>query len=270
MALTKPKLSHNIDTDSSVFTDPILVLHQSATSANVDSGFLFNRANGLVSNVAIYWSESANTFVTAFTTNAGSTNSNISVSTYANLRTGILTSNSITNSGTLVIGNTGDVSANIGVLYNANIAINANLGAFQLYANANIGTLFLGNASTNANLGTLFLGNASTNAHLGAFQTYANSTVAAIQANLGAYQTYANANAATQATTIDTLLTQVYSNANVTAYLVTYSGNIAVGNIQITGNINYTPNTAGNYNQTITNMQLALDELAARVKALGG
>jgi hypothetical protein len=176
MALTRPKLSHNIDTDSSVFTDPILVLHQSATSANVDSGFLFNRANGLVSNVAIYWSESANSFVTAFTTNAGSSNSNISVSMYANLRTGILTSNSITNSGTLVIGNTGDVSANIGSFYtyaNATFAtvsgtssgIDANLGAFQTYANTKIGTNNNGNLvvaaltqSTSTTTGALVVG----------------------------------------------------------------------------------------------------------------
>ena len=176
MALTRPKLSHNIDTDSSVFTDPILVLHQSATAANVDSGFLFNRANGLVSNVAIYWSESANSFVTAFTTNAGSSNSNISVSMYANLRTGILTSNSITNSGTLVIGNTGDVSANIGSFYtyaNATFAtvsgtssgIDANLGAFQTYANTKIGTNNNGNLvvaaltqSTSTTTGALVVG----------------------------------------------------------------------------------------------------------------
>ena len=176
MALTRPKLSHNIDTDSSVFTDPILVLHQSATAANVDSGFLFNRANGLVSNVAIYWSESANSFVTAFTTNAGSSNSNISVSMYANLRTGILTSNSITNSGTLVIGNTGDVSANIGSFYtyaNTTFAtvsgtssgIDANLGAFQAYANTKIGTNNNGNLvvaaltqSTSTTTGALVVG----------------------------------------------------------------------------------------------------------------
>jgi trimeric autotransporter adhesin len=48
------------------------------------------------------------------------------------------------------------------------------------------------------------------------------------------------------------------------------SANISAVNVNVTGNINYTPNTAGNYNQTITNMQKALDELAARVKALGG
>jgi hypothetical protein len=48
------------------------------------------------------------------------------------------------------------------------------------------------------------------------------------------------------------------------------SANISAVNVNVTGNINYTPNTAGNYNQVITNMQKALDELAARVKALGG
>ena len=80
-------------------------------------------------------------------------------------------------SGSLFITNTDDVSANIGRLYNANIAINANLGASQVYANANIGTLYLGNISTQANLGTLYLGNISTQANLGAFQIYANSKI---------------------------------------------------------------------------------------------
>jgi hypothetical protein len=95
MALTKPKLSQNIDTDISVFADPILVLHQGSTLANVDTGFLFNRANGLVSNVAIYWSESANSFVTAFTTSTGVADANLSVTRYANVRSGTVTANSI-------------------------------------------------------------------------------------------------------------------------------------------------------------------------------
>ena len=76
------------------------------------------------------------------------------------------------------------IGANIGsLLVNAATqatsinTINANLGAYQLYANANIGTLFLGNASTQANIGRLFLGNASTNANLGAFQAYANTKI---------------------------------------------------------------------------------------------
>lgn len=93
MALTKPKLSQNIDTDISVFTDPILVLHQGSTLANVDTGFLFNRANGLVSNVAIYWSESANSFVTAFTTSTGAPDANVAPTQFANIRLGTATAN---------------------------------------------------------------------------------------------------------------------------------------------------------------------------------
>jgi len=52
------------------------------------------------------------------------------------------------------------------------------------------------------------------------------------------------------------------------------SGNITIGNLialsNVIGNVSYTPNTASNYNGTITNIQQALDELAARIKALGG
>jgi hypothetical protein len=95
MALTKPKLSQNIDTDISVFTDPILVLHQGSASANVDTGFLFNRANGLVSNVAIYWSESANSFVTAFTNSSGAADANVAPTQFANVRVGSVTANTI-------------------------------------------------------------------------------------------------------------------------------------------------------------------------------
>jgi hypothetical protein len=95
MALTKPKLSQNIDTDISVFTDPILVLHQGSTLANVDTGFLLNRANGLVNNVAIYWSEGTKSFVTAFTDSTGAPDSNVNVLSYANLRSNVTTVESI-------------------------------------------------------------------------------------------------------------------------------------------------------------------------------
>jgi uncharacterized coiled-coil protein SlyX len=36
------------------------------------------------------------------------------------------------------------------------------------------------------------------------------------------------------------------------------------------GNVSYTPNNAANYNGTVTNIQQALDQLAARLRALGG
>ena len=98
-----------------------------------------------------------------------------------------------------------------------------------------------------ANVGTLFLGNLSTQANLGAFQTYANATFATsggpsttvLSANLGAFQTYANttfstvANAATQQTQINNIVTN--ANANTAAYLTTYTGNIGAGNIVTSG-----------------------------------
>ena len=87
MALTRPRIGQ-LDTGSTTFSDPITVLHGGATTANVDVGFLMNRANGLVSNVAIYWNETGNTFVTAFTSNTGITDTNIAVTSYAPITTG--------------------------------------------------------------------------------------------------------------------------------------------------------------------------------------
>ena len=89
MALTRPKFGQ-LATGIVASSDPITVLNQGASSPNTDVGFLFNRANGLVSNVALYWSEAGNTFISAFTNNTGSTNSNIAAIGYANLTIGSL------------------------------------------------------------------------------------------------------------------------------------------------------------------------------------
>lgn len=89
MALTRPRFGQ-LNTSIVAGSDPITVLHSGASSANVDVGFLMNRANGLVSNVALYWNESGNTFVTAFTSNTGVTDTNVTVTSYANVTTGSL------------------------------------------------------------------------------------------------------------------------------------------------------------------------------------
>jgi hypothetical protein len=136
------------------------------------------------------------------------------------------------NIGTLFLGNV-NTRANLGTLFLGNASTQANIGAFYSYANANIGTLFLGNASTQANLGTLFLGNVNTRANLGTLFLGNAST----QANLGAFQTFSNANAAAQQTQINSLVTS--ANANVAAYISTYTGNITSGNL-ITGNLTIT------------------------------
>ena len=98
MALTRPKI-WDLDTNIEYFQDPITVLHQGASSPNVDVGFLFNRANGLVPNVALYWSESLQSIVYAQTSSTGATNSNIVVTSYADVTAGSVKASNIYTTG---------------------------------------------------------------------------------------------------------------------------------------------------------------------------
>jgi len=144
MALTRPTFT-SITTSVVSLSDPLTVLHGGATSANVDVGFLINRANGLVSNVALYWSESGQSFVTAFTSNTGVTDSNVTVTSYANLTVGTLygsvnaTGNIVAGSGTTStstttgalqvvggVGITGNISGNVAYGSQLTLAGNVN------------------------------------------------------------------------------------------------------------------------------------------------
>ena len=140
------------------------------------------------------------------------------------------------------------IGANIGTLHtNAATqatsinAVNANIGGSQTYANTQVNTV---------------------SANLGAYQTFANANAATqatgintVNANLGAYQTYGNltfstvANAATQATSIATLQTQVYANANVDTYL----SSSVIGSLSTSGNLTVGGNLIVNGNSTIIN-----------------
>jgi hypothetical protein len=95
-----------------------------------------------------------------------------------------------------------------------------------------LGNITANNTAANTNIST-------TQANLGAYQTFANANLATqttnintINANLGAYQTFANANAASQATAITSLATS--ANTNTAAYL---SGAISTGALTVTGNV---------------------------------
>jgi hypothetical protein len=194
--------------------DANIGLYESTTNANI--GTIYNHVNTLDANIGLYESTTNANIGTLYLGNIG-TNANIGAFyTYAN--TQISTINA--NLGAYQI----YANANASLQSTSINTINANLGAYQIYANANVGTITnnlqtltanvgLYEINTNANLGTLYLGNISTNA------------------NLGAYQIYANANAASQAQSIATLQSGTYSNANVTAYLPTYTGNLNPGNI---------------------------------------
>jgi hypothetical protein len=108
MGLTRPRFEQ-INSIITTISDPITVLNQGATLANIDVGFIINRNGGALANTAIFWNESANTFVTAFTTVSGATDANISISTYANLRVGSLTATFVNTTGNIVSG--GNVTA---------------------------------------------------------------------------------------------------------------------------------------------------------------
>lgn len=132
MALTRPRLGQ-LNSSIVAQSDPVTVLNQGASSANVDVGFLFNRANGLVSNVALYWSESAQSIVTAYTSSTGITNSNIAVTSYADLTVGnVLTVNGgiIGIVGNLTLGN---LIANTGV-YAVSSVVSGNVSAGNVLA----------------------------------------------------------------------------------------------------------------------------------------
>jgi hypothetical protein len=112
-------------------------------------------------------------------------------------------------------------------------SIRANLGAYQIYANASSDSY-----QTYANANVVAI-----QANLGAYQTYANANVAAFQANLGAYQTYANANtAAFQAYANTKIGTNTNSNlvvvSNTSSTSTTTGALVVRGGVGVAGNIN--------------------------------
>lgn len=152
MALTRPRLSQ-LNTNASVFTDSISVLNQGATAASSDVGFLFNRANGLVSNVALYWSETAQSIVTAYTSDAGEAASNIAATGYANLTVGNVL---LVNGGIIgVVGNlqTGNLIANTGVYAPAYYYANGAPFVSSTYGNVEVAA-FIPTDSTIITLGS--------------------------------------------------------------------------------------------------------------------
>jgi hypothetical protein len=118
------------------------------------------------------------------------------------------------------------IQANVGVLYLGNISTNANLGAFQTYANATFITT--GGSYGNANVATYlptYTGNLSAGNIFSNNYLYANGV--SILTNIPG--TYGNANVATYLPT----------------YLPTYTGNLGAGNINVTGTINAQSFNAG-------------------------
>ena len=152
MALTRPR-AYQVDTTIESIVDPITVLHAGALSANVDVGFLINRANGLLGNTAIYWNESSQSFVTAYTTSSGGADSNIAVTSYANITTGNIYASGFfyANGQAFVPGTTGTNYGNLDVatflpIYSGNVAATGITTDTTVYGNLTVtGNVVAGN-----------------------------------------------------------------------------------------------------------------------------
>ena len=92
MALTRPTAAQ-INTVTTTISDPITVLNQGATLANIDVGLIINRDNGINSNVALYWNETTDTFNLAYTSSTGGSNANIAITNYADIKVNTLYGN---------------------------------------------------------------------------------------------------------------------------------------------------------------------------------
>ena len=91
MALTRPTAAQ-INTTSSDFSDPLILINKDQTGINdKDIGFVFER--GSDTNVGIVWDESANEFALINSTEDGTTEGNVTISSYAPLQVSSLTVN---------------------------------------------------------------------------------------------------------------------------------------------------------------------------------
>ena len=202
-----------IDTVSTVIEDPVIVLasNQTGTPA-VDIGFIGER--GSSDNIAFVWDESADEFVTAFTTDLV-TNTTVTISSYANFHT-----NDANIGGNLVINGTTSLVGNI-------------ISAVNVTGNLTGGNLLTPGVVTAT--GNITGGNLS--AGSGIISTTGNIDGGNLNATAGI----------TAGTTIDATGNITGGNITTTGLLTTgpmdVTGNVTMtGNINLTGNINATGN----------------------------
>jgi hypothetical protein len=200
--------------------------------ASVQANVTAANASIITANTAMKsYVDSANVYITsAWTANAGTlttaiTTANTAVVNYVNTLNSSMVSN--VTAANLAITN---LQSNTGVLQNQINLINANVIA----ANAAIASIVINSGfATVANL-------TAANVKITNLQSNTSSLAAninSINANItGANIAIANQNTVsiTQQSQIVTLQSQVYANANVAAYLPTYTGNVSAGNITAT------------------------------------
>jgi predicted acyltransferase (DUF342 family) len=136
MGLTRPTVAQ-LNTVVTEISDPISELNKGSTLANVDVGFVFNRDSGASPNVAFYWNETIDSLVVAYTTSTGGVNSNIAVSSYANLTVGNITSSGNVSAQYLI--GSGQYLTGLPAGYsNVNVKAYTETMGFQNYGNTNV------------------------------------------------------------------------------------------------------------------------------------
>ena len=158
MGLTRPKAAQ-INTVVTNISDPILVLSQNSTAANIDVGFIVNRDSGPSANVAFVWQEATDQFIMAYTASTGLTNANISVSSYADLKVNQLISSSISMTGSATFGQiSSPLIGNIGAVHygtTANIAGITTTGTLNSPFIGNTGATLFGTTANIFGIATL-------------------------------------------------------------------------------------------------------------------
>jgi len=265
-----------IDTTYTTIEDPILLLASTQTgSPSVDIGFVGER--GTSNNIAFVWNESADEFVTVYTT-TGETNTTISIASYADLHTGNANvgGNLTVNGTTTYVGNiTGNlnVSGNIAsgnlltpglISATGTITSSANISGANVVASANLvgaGAAVSGNI-TGGNLLTGGLinstGTITSSANISGANVIASanlvSTGAVVSGNVtgGNLLTSGLINATSTITSSANISgANVVASANLVGAGAAVSGNITGGNlltgglISSTGNITSSANIAG-------------------------
>ena len=168
--------------------------------------------------------------------NAATMAANTAMKSYVDSVTTAWTANAATQASLISAFTSGQLNL-INQVAGANVTIatlQANVGGFYTWANANFGT-----------------------------STYSNTNVSAYLVANPQAGTYSNSNVALYLTSRNI---DIYSNSNVSAYL---TGNITAGNVLVTGNIEYIMGNYQNWTSNVTTISSALDQIAQRLKDAG-
>ena len=258
MALTRPKFSQ-FDTTVSTISDPLTILNNSATTANVDVGFIVNRNGGGVSNVAFVWQESSSQFILAATSSTGATNANIAVSNYSNLRIGNVSATTVTSTNLIGAPN---VIVTGSMLPSANITYDLGSPTQRWRSGWFSGTtIYIGNESISADTSgnwTLTSGSSSVTLGVNANFVAASATIAGnvISGNVSATN-YNYANGVSILATVGTIIST--ANTALKGYtdgqITTVNSSIVTANTALKG---YTDGQITTVNSSIVTANTAL------------